>query len=49
MKDAQETGEAVTVPVKDIEAGKDSNSATEIKIDVHRIPARPRSRVPWTM
>lgn len=34
VKDAQEKGEAVTVPVKGIAAAKDANAATKIKIDV---------------
>lgn len=34
VKEAQEKGEAVTVPVKEIEAAKDANAATKIKIDV---------------
>lgn len=46
VKDAQETGEAVTVPVKDIEAGKDSNSATEIKIDVPKNSGKTTVEIP---
>lgn len=34
VKEAQEKGEAVTVPVKEIKAAKDANAATKIKIDV---------------
>lgn len=34
VKEAQEKGEAVTVPVKGIAAAKDANAATKIKIDV---------------
>ena len=34
VKEAQEKGEAVTVPVKEIEAAKDANAAAKIKIDV---------------
>lgn len=34
VKEAQEKGEAVTVPVKGISAAKDANAATKIKIDV---------------
>ena len=34
VKEAQEKGKAVTVPVKEIEAAKDANAATKIKIDV---------------
>ena len=34
VKDAQETGEAVQVPVKKIEAAKDSNRAPEIKVEL---------------
>ena len=34
VKEAQEKGEAVTVPVKGIAAAKDANTATKIKIDV---------------
>ena len=34
VKEAQEKGEAVTVPVKGIAAAKDANAATQIKIDV---------------
>ena len=34
VKEAQEKGEAVTVPVKGIAAEKDANAATKIKIDV---------------
>ena len=34
VKEAQEKGEAVTVPVKEIQAAKDANAATKIKIDV---------------
>ena len=34
VKNAQETGEAVQVPVKKIESGKDSNNAPEIKIEL---------------
>lgn len=34
VKEAQEKGEAVTVPVKGIAAVKDANAATKIKIDV---------------
>ena len=34
VKEAQENGEAVTVPVKGIAAAKDANAATKIKIDV---------------
>ena len=46
VRDAQETGEAVTVPVKDIEAGKDSNSATEIKIDVPKNSGKTTVEIP---
>ena len=34
VKEAQEKGKAVTVPVKEIEAAKDANAAAKIKIDV---------------
>lgn len=34
VKNAQETGEAVQVPVKKIEAAKDSNRAPEIKVEL---------------
>lgn len=34
VKEAQEKGEAVSVPVKGIAAAKDANAATKIKIDV---------------
>lgn len=34
VKEAQEKGEAVTIPVKGIAAAKDANAATKIKIDV---------------
>ena len=34
VKEAQEKGEAVTVPVKGIAAAKEANAATKIKIDV---------------
>ena len=34
VKEAQEKGEAVSVPVKEIEAAKDANAAAKIKIDV---------------
>ena len=34
VKEAQEKGKAVTVPVKEIEATKDANAAAKIKIDV---------------
>lgn len=34
VKEAQEKGEAVTVPVKEIKAAKDANAAAKIKIDV---------------
>ena len=34
VKEAQEKGKAVTVPVKGIAAAKDANAATKIKIDV---------------
>lgn len=34
VKEAQKKGEAVTVPVKEIEAAKDANAAAKIKIDV---------------
>lgn len=34
VKEAQEKGEAVTVPVKGIAAAKDANAATKIKIDM---------------
>ena len=34
VKEAQEKGETVTVPVKGIAAAKDANAATKIKIDV---------------
>ena len=34
VKEAQEKGEAVTVPVKEVEAAKDANAAAKIKIDV---------------
>lgn len=34
VKEAQEKGEAVIVPVKEIQAAKDANAATKIKIDV---------------
>lgn len=34
VKEAQEKGEAVSVPVKEIKAAKDANAATKIKIDV---------------
>ena len=34
VKEAQEMGEAVTVPVKGIAAAKDANAATKVKIDV---------------
>lgn len=34
VKEAQKKGEAVIVPVKEIQAAKDANAATKIKIDV---------------
>lgn len=34
VKEAQEKGEAVTVPVKEIEAAKDANAAAKIKIEL---------------
>ncbi len=46
LKDAQEKGEAVNVPVKDVEAGKDSNSATEVKIDLPRNSGKTTVEIP---
>ena len=46
VKEAQEKGEAVTVPVKGIAAAKDANAATEIKIDVPKNSGKTTVEIP---
>lgn len=46
VKNAQETGEAVQVPVKKIEAAKNPNSAPEIKIELPRGAGKTTVEIP---
>ena len=46
VKNAQETGGAVAVPVKDIAAAKDANAATEVKIDLPKNAGKTTVEIP---
>ena len=46
VKNAQESGEAVQVPVKKIEAAKDSNRAPEIKVELPRGAGKTTVEIP---
>ena len=46
VKNAQEKGEAVTVPVKGIEAAKDASTATEVTIDLPKTAGKTTVEIP---